>query len=182
VISIDFSSFCLAELNSVPVGTGTLYVLSPSSSSSSAKTTRGSRRGETDSSDGEEGDEGWTVDAMGHRVRRQGRRTKPRRRTPLAAGKLRKEKRAVNSTEREEAYAVQYLTLGGHRTFTTKNKERPGRTPNRAASFLHAGAGQQVFGWGPQQKSDLMLSFLPETEREPARLYFHNHHGAHWHY
>lgn len=101
---------------------------------------------------------------------------------PLSVGKLRKEKRAINATEREESLVVQYLALGGHRWFVTKNKEKIGRPPNRIASCVHAGGGQQTFGWGPRQKSDLMLSFLPLTNDEPARLYYHNHHGEHWHY
>lgn len=113
----------------------------------------------------------------------ESREGSPRR---LSAGKLRKERRALNATETEESYVVQYLVLGGHRHYVTLGKE-DGDRPWLAASGVHAGAGRQVFGWSEQQRCDLMLAFLPRQSagaalKEPSRLYYHNHHGSPWHY
>jgi hypothetical protein len=103
-----------------------------------------------------------------------------RRQRRLASGKLRREKRALNSTETEESFVVQYLVLGGHRAYVTKGKERG--APWLAASGIHAGAGRQVFGWSEQQRCDLVLFFKADTDLEPSRIYYHNHHGDPWHY
>lgn len=100
----------------------------------------------------------------------------------LSAGKLRKERRALNVTETEESFVAQYLVLGGHRWYVTLGKEEG--APWLVASGVHAGAGRQVFGWSEQQRCDLLLAFVSENSRSdlPSRLYFHNHHGNPWHY
>ena len=69
--------------------------------------------------------------------RRESRRNHSGRR--LTEGKLRKEKRALNVTETEESFVVQYLVLGGHKTFVTRGKERG--NPTFVASGIHAGSG-----------------------------------------
>ena len=102
------------------------------------------------------------------------------RRPRLADGKLRKEKRALNVTETEESFVVQYLVLGGHKTYVTGGKERD--NPWLVASGIHAGSGRQVFGWSEQQRCDLALFFKGESEGVPSRLYYHNHNGDPWHY
>ena len=111
-----------------------------------------------------------------------------RRGARLAAGKLRREKRALNVTETEESYVVQYLAMGGHKEYITKGKERG--EPWLIASGVHAGSGRQVFGWSEQQRCDLVLFFRTASPAEgsdkqasrPSRIYYHNHHGDPWHY
>jgi len=110
--------------------------------------------------------------------RRESRRNHSGRR--LTEGKLRKEKRALNVTETEESFVVQYLVLGGHKTFVTRGKERG--NPTFVASGIHAGSGRQVFGWSEQQRCDLLLFFKAESQDVPSRLYYHNHNGDPWHY
>ena len=61
------------------------------------------------------------------------------------------------------------------------------RTPRLAASCIHAGSGQQVFGWSNRQRCDLLLAFYSDDQENqrvqpPAHLLYHNFHGEHWHY
>lgn len=97
---------------------------------------------------------------------------------------LRKESRALNVTEREEAVVVQYLTLGGH----TKYTHLPAtRRPDRIMSGIHAGPGQIVFGYTNKQRADLTMAFRRQPHQDPTttpvvQLFFHNFHGYHWHY
>ena len=92
------------------------------------------------------------------------------------------EKRMKNTLDREEGIAVQYLALGGHRVFIDSG-ETSDQSPDRIVSSLHAGPGQQTFGWSQQQRSDLALFYFGSvTDGQPSRLYFHNHHGSYWHY
>lgn len=133
------------------MGTGTLYVLDPNGGC------------------GGDGDESLDLQNSGGYRRRR-----------LAGGKLRKEKRALNVTETEESFVVQYLVLGGHRIYVTGGKERG--DPWLVASGIHAGSGRQVFGWSEQQRCDLTLFFKSESEGTPSRLYYHNHNGDPWHY
>jgi len=51
--------------------------------------------------------------------------------------------------------------------------------PTLAASCIHAGAGQQTFGFSSSQKADLMVAY---TNLVPAVLSYHNYHGHMWHY
>ena len=99
-------------------------------------------------------------------------------------GSLRRESRALNATEREEATVVQYLTLGGHYRFTGLPTAR---RPDRILSSIHAGPGQTVFGYSNKQRADLTMSFRRQADEDPettpsTRLHFHNYHGFHWHY
>jgi len=101
-------------------------------------------------------------------------------RNPYFNQTFRKENRVLNLGEREESTAVQYMTLGGHVHYITGLDNRQ---PNMACSSIHSGAGQQVFGWGPHQRSDLTLVFYPEEGRDKlTRIYYHNYHGQRWHY
>ena len=112
---------------------------------------------------------------------------------PSSKSRLVKERRARNATETEESFVVQYLAAGGWRHLplvvdTWPESERLESRPSRAASSLHAGAGQQVLGWGPQQRCDLLLAFEGSPQGggggggRPARLLYVNHHGSCWHY
>ena len=99
-------------------------------------------------------------------------------------GSLRRESRALNTTEREESIVVQYLVLGGHSRFTSLPVDQ---RPARILSGIHAGPGQAVFGSSNMQRADLTMSFRRRPEEDPAttpstRLHFHNYHGCHWHY
>lgn len=102
----------------------------------------------------------------------------------LSRGKLVKERRALNVTETEESFVVQYLVLGGHKTYVTRGRERA--DPWLAASGVHAGSGRLVFGWSEQQRCDLVLFFSQGSGEEGccarSRIYYHNHHGNPWHY
>ena len=144
-----------SELEDVPMGTGTLYVL----------------------------------ESFAEQEDRSRCRTSQQSPSKLSRGKLRREKRAMNVTETEESYVVQYLVLGGHKAYVTLGKEKG--NPWLVASGIHAGAGRQVFGWSERQLCDLVLFFrdpppapspssLPESS--PTRIYYHNHHGDPWHY
>ena len=99
---------------------------------------------------------------------------------------LKKETRSLNATERAEAVAVQYLTLGGHARYTGLDGRR--RQPLRVFSSIHSGPGQLVFGYSEKQRADLMLAFENDlsaaTAAAPAKMELHyfNYHGYHWHY
>jgi len=99
--------------------------------------------------------------------------------------KLTPERRVKNITDREEGVAVQYLTLGGHRFYMrsedSDDDNDDGMTVTRAASGLHAGAGQQTFGWDQSQRADLMLAFVDKTTGRSV-LRYHNHHELGTHY
>ena len=94
---------------------------------------------------------------------------------------LTREKRIRNLLDREEGDAVQYLALGGYKYYIFLNDENNDEEPARIISGLHAGPGQLTFGWSHQQRADLALFFLGQSDK-PNRLYFHNHHGSFWHY
>jgi len=93
--------------------------------------------------------------------------------------------------EREEGVAVQYLVMGGFRHFCcSSHQDNEGATAcgNESSAFLvasgvHAGAGQQTFGWNSMQRSDLLMAFRNSDDVEsPTTLHFHNHHEAGVHY
>jgi hypothetical protein len=89
---------------------------------------------------------------------------------------LKKETRALNSTERAEAVAVQYLLLGGHSKYTGLAATEK---PVRVFSSIHTGPGQIVFGYSEKQRADLTLAFKVGEKME---LHYFNYHGYHWHY
>ena len=91
--------------------------------------------------------------------------------------KLQREDKVRNVTETEESKVVQFLALGGHQRFTGLREE-----PNRSISAVHAGPGQQVFGYSDKQRADLLLFFDGAEGKYPAQLHYHNYHGEHWHY
>jgi len=91
---------------------------------------------------------------------------------------LRKEKRSKNVTETEEAVVIQYLALGGHEKFTGLKNE----SPARVVSSIHAGPGQQVFGYSDKQRCDLLMLFDKTPQRSHRELHYHNYHGFFWHY
>ena len=114
--------------------------------------------------------------------------------------KLVPERRIKNITEREEGVVVQYLTLGGYRHYMCSSRYQSlvddddgddGSKPahccgepdklnlTRAASALHAGAGQQTFGWDKSQRADLLLVF---SDGQTSVLHYHNHHEFGVHY
>jgi len=86
--------------------------------------------------------------------------------------------------EKEEGLVVQYLAFGAFRHFF------PGlavvsetRRPTYIASGIHAGAGRLAFGWSEKQFADLTMIFVADHKVDScSRVYYHNHHGAHWHY
>jgi len=95
---------------------------------------------------------------------------------------LKKETRALNSTERAEAVAIQFLLLGGHTRYTGFKQK-----PIRVFSSIHTGPGQLVFGYSEKQRADLMLAFQREDiesskNKSKMELHFFNYHGFHWHY
>ena len=90
--------------------------------------------------------------------------------------RLVKENRCMNLTEREECLVVQYLSSGGHETFTGIRGQ-----PARVFSGVHSGGGQLGFGCSVRQKSDLCL-FFDRRGDSPAELHYHNYHGYNWHY
>ena len=93
---------------------------------------------------------------------------------------LKKETRSLNSTERAEAVAVQYLLLGGHSRFTGLPRSKK---PLRVFSSIHAGPGQIVFGYSEKQRADLTLAFKRGDENSrQVELHYFNYHGYHWHY
>jgi len=95
-----------------------------------------------------------------------------------APDKLRREERTQNATETEESKVVQFLALGGHSRHTGLRDE-----PTRVISGVHAGPGQQVFGYTDKQRCDLLLYFGSDAERKiPTVLHYHNYHGYHYHY
>jgi hypothetical protein len=87
-----------------------------------------------------------------------------------------REMKQLNVTERQEAEVVQYLSLGAHTYFTGVVEE-----PDSAISAVHAGPGQQVFGWSDKQRCDLLLVFFAPPSGGPAKLSYHNYHGDFWH-
>jgi hypothetical protein len=101
---------------------------------------------------------------------------------------LRKEKRCKNVTETEEADVVQYMTCGGHANYTGL----VGSSPLRVVSSIHAGPGQQVFGYSDKQRCDLLMLFETPannnddenngSRRRRRQLHYHNYHGYFWHY
>ena len=98
--------------------------------------------------------------------------------------RLKKEARLLNATEREEATVVQYLVLGGHTRYTGLPSTR---RPDTVMSHIHAGPGQQVFGYSNKQYCDLAMAFsrpdgADESEGPRMQLHFHNYHGYPWHY
>jgi len=95
---------------------------------------------------------------------------------------LKRENRSLNATERAEAVAVQYLTLGGHERFTRLPASQ--HKPVRVFSSIHTGPGQQVFGYTEKQRADLTLVFDLSTSPTEKRMELHyfNYHGYHWHY
>ena len=113
--------------------------------------------------------------------------------------KLVPERRLKNITDREEGVVVQYLTLGGYRHYMCSSRypsiaEDEEETEEarhqcggdrmrlaRAASALHAGAGQQTFGWNKSQRADLLLVFVDSDDGHTA-LHYHNHHEFGVHY
>ena len=128
------------------------------------------------------------VPVFGDSVRNCSRRPSNGRGKATGAAVLVKERRARNPTETEESFVVQYLVAGGWRYLpvvadTWSEEEIAGGKPARAASSIHAGAGQQVLGWSPRQRCDLLLSFDGDYSKgQPARLLYVNHHGSCWHY
>ena len=94
---------------------------------------------------------------------------------------LRTLKPSTECTEREEALVVQYLALGGHSRFTGFSVDT---LPFLIASSIHAGPGQQVFGYSKNQRCDLLLAFDRSStmQQQPVELHYHNFHGDHWHY
>lgn len=91
---------------------------------------------------------------------------------------LKRENRSKNVTETEEAVVIQYLALGGHEKFTGLKNE----SPERVISSIHAGPGQQVFGYSDKQRCDLLMLFDKTPERGHRELHYHNYHGFFWHY
>ena len=92
---------------------------------------------------------------------------------------LKKEHRSKNVTETEEAVVVQYIALGGHEKFTKLKNQQP----ERVISSIHAGPGQQVFGYSDKQRCDLLMLFDKKPgERTHRELHYHNYHGFFWHY
>jgi len=90
---------------------------------------------------------------------------------------------SLNLGQREEGLVVQYLALGGYRHFIPGTSDlSSSRRPTYIASGLHAGAGRLVFGWSERQYTDLALVFVADERDSCSRVYYHNHHGAHWHY
>lgn len=91
---------------------------------------------------------------------------------------LKRENRCKNVTETEEAVVIQYVALGGHEIFTGLKNE----SPSRVVSSIHAGPGQQVFGYSDKQRCDLLMLFDKTPERSHRQLHYHNYHGYFWHY
>jgi hypothetical protein len=98
---------------------------------------------------------------------------------------LRKEGRNFNCTETSEAEIIQYVAIHAHSQWTTRHNENP----DRVLSSIHAGPGQQVFGSSRNQRCDLLLSFHRSIGKNstgdvlrPALLFYHNYHGARFHY
>ena len=91
--------------------------------------------------------------------------------------RLQRENRLKNVTDTQEGKVVQFLALGGHTRFTGLGGE-----PTRVFSGVHAGPGQQVFGFSDKQRADALLFFEGSRGRYPAELHYHNFHGEHWHY
>jgi hypothetical protein len=91
---------------------------------------------------------------------------------------LKRENRSKNVTETEEAVVIQYLALGGHEKFTNLKNQ----SPERIISSIHAGPGQQVFGYSDKQRCDLLMLFDKTPERSHRELHYHNYHGFFWHY
>ena len=134
---------------------------------------------------------------------REGVLHRGRGRSQSSRPKLVPERRLKNITEREEGVAVQYLTLGGYRHYMCSSRypsiveddddddderAKDGHQCGgdrmrlaRAASALHAGAGQQTFGWDKSQRADLLLAFVDTGDGHTA-LHYHNHHEFGVHY
>jgi len=96
------------------------------------------------------------------------------------------ERRIKSVADREEGAAVQYLCLGGYRHYCCRLGEArcngcPGKNLKRIGSALHAGAGQQTFGWDKSQRADLLLHFVDE-KTGVSTLHYHNHHEMGVHY
>jgi hypothetical protein len=101
---------------------------------------------------------------------------------PANRGRLLKENRHLNVTEREEAKVIQYLVLGGHSRYTGLSTDR---RPDAVMSSIHSGPGQLVFGYSNKQYCDLTMAFARKEEDEKSprmQLHFHNYHGYPWHY
>ena len=101
---------------------------------------------------------------------------------------LHRENCCLNLAQRQESLAVQYLAMGGYKHFILAEDDDPElkarSQPDLVCSGMHAGAGQQVFGWSPYQRADLLLAFFPSKTSGggPTVLNYHNYHGGHWHY
>ena len=94
------------------------------------------------------------------------------------------EKRLKNVTDREEGRAIQYLVLGGYRHYVcgqAADCDHEHFILTRACSAIHAGPGQQTFGWDKTQRADLLLHFESATDGSSV-LHYHNHHEAGTHY
>lgn len=96
----------------------------------------------------------------------------------LGPKRLVKESKALNFTEREESFVVQYLAQGGLAHFSTRAPQSSIK-PNLVGSSVHSGAGQQTFGFTPVQRADLFAAY---TDVSPTVLCYHNYHGHMWHY
>ena len=87
-------------------------------------------------------------------------------------------------TDREEGRAIQYLVLGGYRHYVCDDKCKVNHEKLklvRACSAVHAGPGQQTFGWDKTQRADLLLHFESQADGSSV-LHYHNHHEAGTHY
>ena len=95
------------------------------------------------------------------------------------------EKRLKNVTDREEGRAIQYLVLGGYRHYVCDGSpeclQHNDFSLARACSAVHAGPGQQTFGWDKTQRADLLLHFESKSDGSSV-LHYHNHHESGTHY
>ncbi|OXE35359.1 MAG: hypothetical protein CGW95_14340, partial [Phenylobacterium zucineum] len=101
-----------------------------------------------------------------------------------------RERRQLNDTEKEESWAARYLVMGGYLADCASLHRLPEsiragtKRPDSVSSAIHAGSGQQVFGWSNHQRADVTLFFeKAEGGRQgPAVVMHYNYHGSPWHY
>jgi len=157
------NTFIFIELSDIPIGTGTLYVLS--------STNEADRRNENKKKPRMD-----NLDELDAFIPFKKRKTCTDTPKYLVA-----EHRKINASEREESYVVQYLALGGLKYFSSLLKSTSFDKPMYIGSGVHSGGGQQTFGYSPGQKADLMLVIKCKTTGK-SMICFHNYHGHMWHY
>ena len=142
----------------------------------------------------------WSDSLHNRRRRRRPRRSLGQESLKPDVKRLVKECKALNAAEREESFAVQYMALGGLKYFSgtanvvLSNYEKR-YAPALAGSLVHAGSGQQTFGFLASHRADLMVAYKRiaksgcddddddnDTLKPASVVCFHNYHGHMWHY